>query len=446
MIDFAIDIPRGAEYILNTLNSRGFEAFAVGGCVRDSMLGKQPSDWDICSSATPEQIKDCFFGDRVVETGIKHGTVCVICEDGQYEITTFRSESGYSDNRRPDKVTFIKTPETDLSRRDFTVNAMAYSPGTGLLDPYGGREDLKKRLIRCVGVPEERFREDSLRILRAVRFASVLGFSVEKGTADAIHSYRGLLRNISGERVASELGKTLTGKAVFESLTEFADVFCTVIPELAPCIGFDQKNIYHRYTVYDHLAHAVAEYGGTDKRIAFALLLHDIAKPQCCTESDGVRHFRGHAALGSEVAREVLSRLRFSNSDKQRIIDLIKLHDEIVDPSHISVRKKMAEYGADLYLDLLRLKRCDALAQSEYRLRERLDILDRAKEQAQAILNAGECISVNDLELDGNDVMALGVPQGQRVAELIDLAFSAVLEERVRNEKEDLVNYVRGLL
>ena len=315
-----ISIPKGAKAIILGLRYENHEAYIVGGCVRDSLLGKEPKDWDICTSATPQEVKEYLnrCSVRTIDTGLKHGTITADMERaGKYEITTFRIDGDYSDNRRPDSVTFTESIYQDLSRRDFTINAMAYND-----DPFHGVDDLKNGIIRCVGNPNDRFSEDALRILRALRFASVYGFSIEKNTAQAIHDNAWRLTNIAAERIHSELCKLLLGNGVLPVLLDYPDVIATIIPEMKPCIGFDQNNKYHQYTIYDHIAHAVANYTGKDIAVKVALLLHDIGKPCCYTEDENGGHFHGHGNYSYDISKVVLERLRFDTTTKQEVLDL----------------------------------------------------------------------------------------------------------------------------
>ena len=279
-----IRIPRGPGDVMTVLALDGFESYVVGGCVRDSLLGLEPHDWDICTNATPQDVMEIFTKRNIktIETGIKHGTVTVCLHGEQYEVTTFRIDGTYSDGRRPDSVSFTSSLQEDLSRRDFTINAMAYAEVPGLIDPFGGEKALLDKVISCVGNPTDRFGEDALRIMRALRFASTYGFRIDSGTDAAIHQLAPSLCNISSERINAELCKLLCGQGVLDVLLNYSDVITTIIPELAPCVGFEQNNPYHQYNVYDHIAHAVTNYKGNDISIKVALLLHDIGKPQCC--------------------------------------------------------------------------------------------------------------------------------------------------------------------
>lgn len=294
-----ISIPKGARAVLLNLRYENHEAYVVGGCVRDSLLGKEPKDWDICTSATPDEVKELMHrrGIKTIDTGLQHGTVTVdMGTVGKYEVTTFRIDGNYTDGRHPDYVEFTESIYKDLSRRDFTINAMAYN-SAGLIDPFHGRDDLQAGIIRCVGNPDERFEEDALRILRALRFAATYGFSIEEQTAAAIHKDAWMLKRIAAERINGELCKMLLGDGILNVLLNFSDVIATIIPEMEPCIGFEQNNKYHQYTVYEHIAHAVANYKGTDVSVKVALLLHDIGKPQCYTEDENGGHFHGHGVV-----------------------------------------------------------------------------------------------------------------------------------------------------
>ena len=316
-----IDMPVGAKRIIKNLTNHDFEAYVVGGCVRDSLLGYSPKDWDICTSATPETVKELH--DHTIDTGLKHGTVSVVESDGIYEVTTFRIEGKYSDNRRPDTVEFVTDLKTDLSRRDFTINAMAYNDENGVIDYFGGLSDLAERKVKCVGNANTRFSEDALRILRAIRFSSVYGFAIEHDTSEAIHSNAELLQNIANERIRDELCKIIAfGKTTANTLLEYSDVMSIIIPEIAPCIGFVQNNKYHKYDVYEHMVRAMDAYTGHDPSVKFALLIHDIGKPLCYTEDENRGHFYGHSIPSHDIAEHVVNRLKFDNKTKDTVLEL----------------------------------------------------------------------------------------------------------------------------
>ena len=317
---FDIKIPKDVASIIDQLDEHGYDAYVVGGCVRDSILGRTPNDWDICTSATPDQMIAIFEDYEVIPTGLQHGTITIVINHTPYEITTFRIDGKYLDNRRPDKVSFTTDIVQDLSRRDFTMNSMAYNPKVGLVDPYNGQQDIQSKVIRCVGNADDRFNEDALRIIRALRFASVYGFEISSDTAQSIHNNAGLLNNIAVERINVELCKLLCGKGVLDILLNYSDVIATIIPEIKPCIGFNQNNRYHQYTIYDHIAHAVSNYTGQDIIVKVALLLHDIGKPLCYTEDENGGHFYGHGEPSRDIAEEVVRRLKFDNYTQKNVI------------------------------------------------------------------------------------------------------------------------------
>lgn len=435
-----ITIPPGAAEIIAVLKSNSFDAYIVGGCVRDSLLGRTPKDWDICTSAKPYEIIQCFQNRRIIETGLKHGTVAVVIDDNQFEVTTFRVDGKYSDNRHPDSVQYVSSLETDLARRDFTINAMAYNDDAGLIDPFGGASDIKKQTISCVRNPDDRFREDALRIMRALRFASVYGFSIDEDTARSIHQNRSLLHNIAAERITEELSKLICGEGVLNVLLTFSDVMATIIPELEPCIGFNQNNKYHCYTIYDHIAAAVANSTGDDLVVRMALLLHDIGKPCCYTEDENGGHFHGHGIYSHIFAEQALSRLRFSNKDAENILELVKYHDSIIEPTNKVVRRWLNKIGSEQFYRLINVRMADMLAHSIDTQKERIEKCRRVLE----ILSdeSKNCFTIKDMKISGRDVMSFGIPQGKKIGELLSLALSAIMNGDVPNEHEKLMEYL----
>ena len=367
-----INLPDGASAILMALQSHGFDAYMVGGCVRDSLLGKEPKDWDICTSALPSQVEEIFSGFRVLETGIEHGTVTVLMDDGQYEVTTFRTDGAYSDFRRPDSVSFVSDIKEDLARRDFTVNAMAYNQ-QGLLDLYGGRDDIQNKVISCVGNADERFGEDALRMMRALRFAAVYGFTIAPETARSIHRNKDLLNHIAVERINVELCKLLLGSYSLQILLDYSDVMSVIIPEFKPCVGFDQNNRYHQYTVYDHMMYAVSRCKSNDLSVRLALFLHDIGKPLCYTEDENGGHFHGHAVPSHEIAKTVLDRLKFDNKTKNEVLELVLYHDSVIEPTAKTVRRWLNKIGEERFRQLLFLREADILAHAEGTQESRLE-------------------------------------------------------------------------
>lgn len=447
---FKIDIPSEVKLITHILNQCGYEAYVVGGCVRDSLLGIEPHDWDICTNATPEKVCDIFThgGFHVIETGLQHGTVTVnLGVRGQYEITTFRVDGEYSDNRRPDLVEFVGDVIEDLGRRDFTINAMVYNDRYGLVDPWNGSLDIHVGLIRCVRNPDDRFREDALRIMRALRFASTYGFRIEEKTAAAIHRNKDLLKNISAERIQSELTKMLCGPGVLDILLEYSDVMAVIIPELEPCIGFDQNNPYHIYDIYDHIAHAVAFHKGIDNSINMALLLHDIGKPHCYTEDHNGGHFYGHGAISHKMAKDILERLRFDNKTKEEVLTLVLYHDAIIHPDTKSVKRWMNRIGPEMLDKLIFVRIADVMAQSKINQESRRDKALGVKLIAKDILAKQQCFSLKDLAINGYVVIEhLGVPSGPKVGEILNYLLNKVLEDEIENNTDALIEEARRYL
>ncbi len=437
-----INIPKGAQAVIHTLQQAGFNAYVVGGCVRDSLLGLKPKDWDVCTSASPSQIMRSFCDKRVIETGLKHGTVTIVMDDGQYEVTTFRVDGGYSDNRHPDSVRFVTNVVEDLARRDFTINAMAYNHN-GLIDPFGGREDLERGVISCVGNPDDRFGEDALRILRAMRFASVYGFSIAEETARSIHQNKDRLMNIAAERIQAELCKMLCGKGILSILLEYSDVIATIIPELEPCIGFDQNNRFHEYTVYDHIAHSVANYEATDVVVKMSLLLHDIGKPCCYTEDEKGGHFYGHGVHSRDLAERALSRLRFDNKSKNDILELVLFHDAPIEPTPKAVRRWLNKVGEKQFMRLLDIRMADILAHRKDTQESRTDRCIALGMIANKIIEQNQCFKLKDLAVDGHDIMNLcDMKEGKDVGRILNEVLDAVISGSLDNERPAIIKYL----
>lgn len=442
-------VPNNVKYLIEILEEDGYEAYIVGGCVRDSLLGRSPHDWDICTSAKPEEVcalLDCYDDIEVILTGLKHGTITAHINGENYEITTFRVDGEYSDNRRPDSVEFVADVIEDLSRRDFTINAMACSNIGTLIDPWGGYEDLARGLIHCVRNPDDRFREDALRILRALRFASTYGFKIEEKAAAAIHRNKELLKNVSAERIQSELCKMLCGQGVLDILLEYKDVMAVIIPELEPCIGFNQNNPYHKYDVYDHIAHAVANYKGSDISIKMALLLHDIGKPECYTEDHNGGHFHGHSVPSMRIAKDVVARLKFDNVTRDEVIDLVLYHDSVIEPTTRTVKRWLNKIGFDLLNKLVFVRVADIYAHSEINQDSRRDKILGVKLIAKDIVAKQQCFSIKDLAINGYDVMNLGVPSGPDVGCVLDWLLCQVLDEEIENDHDLLINEAKRYL
>lgn len=422
---------------IDLLEKSGYSAYAVGGCVRDSVMGREPNDWDMTSSATPDEIQRTFSGFRTVPTGIKHGTVTVIIDGKPIEITTMRVDGEYSDNRHPETVRFTKRIEDDLGRRDFTVNAMAYNPKSGIVDPYGGMNDIENRIIRCVGDADTRFNEDALRILRAVRFASTLGFDIEKNTSDSVLANRRLLENISKERIRVELIKLLCGTDVEKILLGYKELIFEIIPELAPTDGFLQHTPFHIYDVWTHTVKVVANIEPeSDFRVA--ALLHDIEKPSMFKiDSDGIGHFKGHPQKGAETAEKILRRLRFSNAEIHRITTIIRLHDERPDGDIHHLARLCSVYGIDRADDTLKLIIADAHGKNSLVLDKEIGSVRTAQRQIDFLRKSHACLSTAELNINGNDIMALGIDRTQ-IRDTLQFLLENVIDEKIENKKAAL--------
>lgn len=434
-----IALPNGAAVIVDTLQEKGFDAYVVGGCVRDSLLGIKPKDWDICTSATPMQVETIFSGNRVLETGIRHGTVTVLMDDGQYEVTTFRTDGAYSDFRRPDTVEFVSDVKEDLSRRDFTMNALAFNQN-GLLDLYGGCSDIQNRVVSCVGKADDRFNEDALRMMRALRFASVYGFSIAEDTSLAIHRNRELLKHIAAERINAELCKLLQGDFSLPILLKYSDVMAVIIPEFGACIGFDQNNRYHQYTVYDHMMHAVSNCSSKDLSVRLALFLHDIGKPLCYTEDENGGHFHGHAVPSRDIAESVLDRLKFDNKTKNEVLGLVLYHDSVIEPTVKTVRRWLNKIGEERFRQLLFVREADILAHSEGTQESRLERCYALLPLLDEVLKDVQCFRLKEMKINGRDILALGVPEGKRVGEILQALLDAVIAGDLPNEHDVLIS------
>ena len=434
-----IEIPDTPQRLIRMLSDAGFPAYAVGGCVRDSILGITPHDWDICTAALPEEMRDCFSGLRLIDTGIKHGTLTVISGGEGYEITTFRVDGGYSDHRHPDSVLFTDQLPEDLKRRDFTINAMAADADGSVVDCFGGLGDLAQGIIRCVGEPDKRFSEDALRILRAIRFSSRFGFHIEENTSLSMHKNKDLLSDISAERIQSELSGILMGKDS-SVLIDFRDILAVFIPEITPCFDFDQKNPHHDKTVWDHTVSAVYS-APQDLTIRLALLFHDIGKPHCFTEKDGIGHFYGHADISAEIAASVLKRLRYDNRTSEDVIELVKEHDRRIDPEKRSLRRCLGKLGEEQFFRLIEVIAADWSARSGLYddLFSKDELISAASELIEAQRREEECFSISDLDINGNDLIAAGLKPGKDIGDCLDYLLAAVIDEKLDNKKAALL-------
>lgn len=432
-------VPAYVDTVLAALRTAGFEAYPVGGCVRDGLLGRQPGDWDVCTSAPPARTAEVFADCRVIETGMKHGTVTVLSDGRPVEITTFRTESGYGDGRHPDDVTFVRSLREDLARRDFTVNAMALDADGSVIDPFGGRADLRAGLIRCVGDPAERFSEDALRILRALRFASRLGFSVEPGTAAAVHAQRGRLSHISRGRVLSELRGLLVGAGAGAVLREFADVIFECIPELRAEYGFRQQNPNHIHDIWTHTTMAVDAIA-PDAVLRMTMLLHDVGKPACFfTDEAGVGHFYGHAGAGARTADDILRRLRCDNASREEIVRLIEYHDIEPPQTKKGVRRLLTRLGEPFFRRLILCWRADSDDRAEHIKARNLGVIGETERLLDELAAAESCFSLADLAVRGGDLLAAGMRPGPEIGRILKELFRLVTEEGVPNERDTLL-------
>ncbi len=440
-----MDMPKNVDIAINLLQSAGFEAYAVGGCVRDSLLGKTPNDWDITTSAKPENMKSVFADFHCIDTGIKHGTVTVVIDGEPLEITTFRLDGEYEDNRHPKSVTFTSNLGADLGRRDFTVNAMAYSKKTGTVDLFGGQNDLKNKIIRCVGDPDRRFNEDALRILRALRFASALDFEIEEKTAQSLLKNRALLGNISEERIAKELLKLVCGKGAKRILTDFAPVLFEILPELQPMYKNSHDNPHHCYDIYEHTLIAV-ESIDPEPTLRFAMLLHDCGKPAVKKfDENGVAHFYGHQRISAEISAQILARLKVSNKFRDEILFLVSNHDrwELYENTE-KMPRYLSKFGLDGVLNLLKVMRADVLAQSpEYRYR--LDQIADAEETAKNLAAQKPCLSLSELQINGRTLMDIGIPQGRKLGAVLAQLLDEVIDGVTKNTQEALTTRAREI-
>ena len=440
-----MDMPKNVDTAINLLQSAGFEAYAVGGCVRDSLLGKTPNDWDITTSAKPEDMKSVFINFHCIDTGIKHGTVTVVIDGEPLEITTFRLDGEYEDNRHPKSVTFTSNLGADLGRRDFTVNAMAYSKMTGTVDLFGGQNDLKNKIIRCVGDPDRRFNEDALRILRALRFASALDFEIEEKTAQSLLKNRALLGNISEERIAKELLKLVCGKGAKRILTDFAPVLFEILPELQPMYKNSHDNPHHCYDIYEHTLIAV-ESIDPEPTLRFAMLLHDCGKPAVKKfDENGVAHFYGHQRISAEISAQILARLKVSNKFRDEILFLVSNHDrwELYENTE-KMPRYLSKFGLDGVLKLLKVMRADVLAQSpEYRYR--LDQIADAEEIAKNLAAQKPGLSLSELQINGRTLMDIGIPQGRKLGAVLAQLLDEVIDGVTKNTQEALTTRAREI-
>lgn len=434
-----LNIPAKVKYILDTLHSHGFEAYCVGGCVRDAVLARTPSDWDITTSAKPEEVKACFR--RTIDTGIQHGTVTVMLDKTGFEVTTYRIDGDYSDGRHPDSVSFTSNLAEDLRRRDFTINAMAYNERDGLVDLYGGMQDLQKKMIRCVGDPDERFDEDALRILRAVRFAAQLNFEIDPATEAAISRHAEHLRVVSAERIQTEIVKLIVSEHPEKWLELYRlGITAVILPEFDLCMKTPQHTKYHMYNVGEHIVKAMCEIPA-EKILRLTMLLHDIGKPEVrWTDSHGTDHFKGHAYVSADMADGILRRWKFDNDTRKQVVNLIRWHDLRPKPNAADVRRCMYTVGPEHFEDYLAVQWADNMAKSAYKLKEHQDRLNEVYGVYKEVLKRNDCLSLKDLCIGGSDLADIGI-RGKMIGFTLESSLMCVLKDQRLNERSVLMTY-----
>ncbi|MCI9642852.1 MAG: CCA tRNA nucleotidyltransferase [Eubacterium sp.] len=436
-------ISEDAEKLINILSDNGCKAYAVGGCVRDYLLGKPEKDIDITTSAKPETVEEILKQNniKVIETGLQHGTVTAVLNGENYEITTFRKDGEYKDNRRPESVSFVDDVKEDLSRRDFTINAIAYNHKEGIVDLFGGKKDIDNQVIRAVGNADLRFKEDALRIMRALRFSATLCFDIEESTKKAIFDNMYLLDNIAKERIFTELKKLLAGDNALQVLDAYKEVIGVVIPELKPAFDCVQNNPWHIYNVYDHIIHAV-DAAPKDEIIRLTMLLHDIGKPSVkTTDEKGIDHFKFHAPVGADIAKKVLKRFKVSNEVYDKVTTLIRYHQGVENVDDIRVKRWLAKIGADYTKALFKVRISDLYAHNPGKIGYELKKLNELLIELDEIVAAGEAFKISDLAVNGNDLIALGY-KGKEIGEKLNEILMLVVDDRLNNTKEDIVDYL----
>ena len=432
-----MELPFQIQEVIERLETAGFEAYVVGGCVRDYLMGITPHDFDVATSALPNEIERVFADTRVIETGIKHGTVTVLYKGMSTEITTYRVDGSYSDGRHPDSVSSSRNIEDDLSRRDFTVNGIAFNPKCGFVDPFGGADDIKKGVIRCIGEPGKRFGEDALRVLRALRFSAVLGFPIDERTAEAVIAHGKDLRRVSAERIFEELKRLLCGKNVKSVLMEFSAVFAEIIPPLKAEIGYDQGSKYHNSTLYEHTARAV-EAAPPTVEMRFAMLFHDLGKPETRTVGeDGECHYYGHAEVSAAMSDKILRNLKSDNVLRERVVEIVRYHDIPVDTSRRYIRRQLAKHGAEVFADIMNAHIADNSAKFDF-CRERIPKIREVLAIAEEISAEAPCLSVRSLDISGNDLRDI-VPPSPLMGKILSKLLDEVIDEKLPNEKSALL-------
>lgn len=432
-----MELPFQVCEILERLETAGYPAFVVGGCVRDHLMGLPPHDFDITTAAPPRETERVFADCRVIETGIKHGTVTVLYKGASVEITTFRVDGEYSDGRHPDSVSFSRNIQDDLARRDFTMNGIAFSPRRGFVDPFGGELDIRAGVIRAIGDADKRFSEDALRVVRALRFSATLGFPIEEKTAAAMDAHKNDLRKVSAERIFAELKRLLCGRDVKRVLLEFPAVFSVIIPPLADTIGYEQGSKFHNSTLYEHTARAV-EAAPPTVEMRLAMLFHDLGKPRCKIVKDGECHYYGHAAVSAEMAGELLRALKCDNALRERVVHIVHYHDIPVDTSRRYIRRQLAKHGAELFADIMEAHIADDSAKTEQCL-ERIPKIREVMALAEEISREAPSLSIKSLAISGKDLKGI-VPPSPLMGEILSRLLAEVVDEELPNEKNALLN------
>ena len=443
---FKINIPADANELIHTLQNNGHSAYIVGGCVRDSILGRTPHDYDICTSATPSEMLEIFKDKKIIETGLQHGTVTVVVNGEPYEITTYRIDGIYSDNRRPDTVIFTDKLVEDLRRRDFTINAMAYNDEEGLIDPFNGMEDIKYKKISCVGCAEDRFGEDALRILRAIRFAAQLEFTIMPGTDREIHKQYKNLENISIERINSEFCKIASSDDFCVELLLYKDVFSLFIPELKDMFDFPQNNPWHIWDVFGHTIHAVEYCDSDDLVVRLAVFFHDFGKPHSYQDGeDGIRHFKGHGKVSADMTDSIMKRLRFDNETRNNVVELVYYHDATFEVGKKYVKRWLNKIGEKQFRRLLQVKKADNKAQNLELSSDRIKELEEIELLIDEVLQEDECFSLKDLAVNGNDLIGVGYKAGKELGNTLNKLLQLVIDGDCPNEKEKLLQEAESL-
>lgn len=437
-LDMKIKLPDNAKTILDTIHEAGFEAYVVGGCVRDAVLGRVPGDWDITTNALPQDIKKLFR--RTIDTGIEHGTVTVMMGKEGYEVTTYRIDGKYEDNRHPSEVTFTKNLTEDMKRRDFTINAMAYNEEEGLIDRFGGLEDIEKGLIRCVGDPYERFSEDALRIMRAIRFSAQLGYTIEDKTCEAIKELAGTLEKISAERIQVELVKLLLSDHP-DKIRQAYELGITrvILPEFDACMETEQNNIHHAYSVGEHIIQTLLNIRA-DRVLRLTMLMHDMGKPDTMEiDDEGVHHFYNHNLVSAKIAKKIFRRLKFDRDTMDRVCNLVLYHDYRFPPKASSIRRAMARVGEEDFPLLFEVRYADTMAQSDYQRDDKLQVIEQCKAVYKEILDRKDCVNLKNLAVKGKDLIDMGIAPGKTLGNILSAMLMDVIEYPEHNTKEYLL-------